>query len=1432
MSQSNEINFGPVFMRGRKPAPVSNKTTPITQNQFSQPQRPNSSGTTPNTVPKTTNQAPSLGSFSPANNTTSLPLPKSFSAAVSPAKEIDHRAHPNGLPTQANHHTQATESTPQLNGHNQSSEPADYSRETLLNLYSENLASKLPPDLEITDPAVTVEFVGPPLAFIEMTETEKELFAGPFNSEKRSAVNKVQQHHSNPDHHLGLPGSPETTVNHGLGNNKLSVGGPVKLAKQNPIERFNSLGIQGGVLAGVASPSHANARRRGDNELDSNESPRRFQRTEDSSPHAPPWSATPRDRRTRDLAPPSDGKWKRGVSFEEKIQASQDSPGGTNLKYSVLDKMRERAAGNLEASSKEASHETYQSTPPTGDQPSGDPQLSLHTGNQPPRQFSEDYAAGRSFDDNQPSPSPVKADSGSNHQLSTSGPTPSPDARSSGTQPAPSSDQNPENIAWQYRDPSGTVQGPFTAFQMQEWYKATFFRDDLLVKRVIDGAFETLETLILRVGDRDRPFLSRPPPALPPNLPLPEAHSHNHQLPTSQPSPRPLSSFLDQASSLPPQTENSSAVDSTLLSNSARAPSQHVPISAPDPWNGMAPGASPLLHPGNIPASTPLASGPGWNSSLPAFAAHPNLRANDYVINDGLVEFNNLNLLNNGIIPNLPNGSYVSQDTFRFLQHAQHPAMSMATANGYPFPLPLPQPPNFGQMPSMPHLGSNSAMDPLLVAQLHTHLFHSLLNNRAPTGGEGIEPQTERPSHENPMPHLQHVDPWQVSPPPPNDCSVETSDRIPLQPMAMASNPNQSAFPAKPDEAKIHESPSTLQKSDNIRPSGQYTPAPTSSELKLSVPDQTHTKSSKSQPVSAVNSEKEVKTFPATEGQTAPVTSSSNTVSHVSVEKEPVGPATIPTQAQVPTESTRDSLTPQSPSTALPEGESTSDPANSNQSWRNVNHQTAAKPPSVPRTTGSIVPPAAKSSGKVVVLSKAQQDEQDRRTASIQKAQLQLKEAQAVERAAREASEAAAAATASSFNTPAPWLKEEKVSTNLSLTEIQAIEAKQLEKRRLAEKQAAANRAMAEQAMAAERAMKAAKESLPATSNWAATATSSSPTKQSVTGTVWGSKETETPAAINGPKQSMKQIQEEEARKKSLALQQQQQSRPAAGAIKTVGGYAGTVASASNKPAVSGPWAVVGPKSKVIAPPAAAPGRPAVVGAAPTVVGSGVARVGGSVGTTLSKPAPKPISVSKPVTTTTATKSNLSGPPSATNGTPGVANSAPNPDSPPPASPEFMKWLREALRGMNNVDDFVKMLLDFPVNPDESVLEIVSDSVYAGSATLDGRRFAKEFNARRIADVASRSNTSTSSGVGGNKGGGMMKMAGNSNGLSGSNHPSLLGHHHSIKKSAGYLAHSIPNHPSSSSSPGSMADALKLQPPPPKNDGWGFAVVGAKKKKK
>lgn len=54
---------------------------------------------------------------------------------------------------------------------------------------------------------------------------------------------------------------------------------------------------------------------------------------------------------------------------------------------------------------------------------------------------------------------------------------------------------------------------------------------------------------------------------------------------------------------------------------------------------------------------------------------------------------------------------------------------------------------------------------------------------------------------------------------------------------------------------------------------------------------------------------------------------------------------------------------------------------------------------------------------------------------------------------------------------------------------------------------------------------------------------------------------------------------------------------------------------------------------------------------------------------------------------------------------------------------------------MSSVDEFITMLLQFPVNADSGTLEIISDAVYANSRTLDGRRFAEAFAVKRKADA-------------------------------------------------------------------------------------------------
>ena len=89
------------------------------------------------------------------------------------------------------------------------------------------------------------------------------------------------------------------------------------------------------------------------------------------------------------------------------------------------------------------------------------------------------------------------------------------------------------------------------------------------------------------------------------------------------------------------------------------------------------------------------------------------------------------------------------------------------------------------------------------------------------------------------------------------------------------------------------------------------------------------------------------------------------------------------------------------------------------------------------------------------------------------------------------------------------------------------------------------------------------------------------------------------------------------------------------------------------------------------------------------------------------------------------------------------------------------------------------MLLTFPLDPDPTTIEIISDLIYASSTTLDGRRFASEFVARRKADVTSRPKGASAAGA------------------------------------AKQL---------------SIADVVKTQPKPAQNEWGGFKVVNKKKK--
>ncbi|KAH8917172.1 hypothetical protein BT69DRAFT_691456 [Atractiella rhizophila] len=287
------------------------------------------------------------------------------------------------------------------------------------------------------------------------------------------------------------------------------------------------------------------------------------------------------------------------------------------------------------------------------------------------------------------------------------------------------------------------------------------------------------------------------------------------------------------------------------------------------------------------------------------------------------------------------------------------------------------------------------------------------------------------------------------------------------------------------------------------------------------------------------------------------------------------------------------------------------------------------------------------------------------------------------------------AALAASIPKPAPWVKEED-RTAPSLKQIQEAESKVAEARKAAERQAQVLQSQAHahaEQLAAERAALAKEaESLPLSSTWGSGGDAKG-------GAGWVKP---TGSGPHRTKSLMEIQQEEETRKKRIAAQQAQAAATANQLNPPQRAYASSAATAAQKVA-NASWTVVGAKT----PPAKPTGPvPPTTNASAAPNQTPPNRVIPGIGPKLSTP------VSTPA---------LSG------------------EQTPSPSPEFLKWCREALRGLTvNVDDFIQMLLDFPLEPASYHLEIISDSVYENSTTLDGRRFANDFVTKRKADALAR----------------------------------------------------------------------------------------------
>lgn len=107
---------------------------------------------------------------------------------------------------------------------------------------------------------------------------------------------------------------------------------------------------------------------------------------------------------------------------------------------------------------------------------------------------------------------------------------------------------------WYYRDPQGKVQGPFTATEMLEWYRAGYFDETLNVRRVCDPQFIELGDL-LKACSGSVPFISMPP-IIPPLLQSQANEINLNTAPSVKPATptKPLVNPLVHTNKMPPPT--------------------------------------------------------------------------------------------------------------------------------------------------------------------------------------------------------------------------------------------------------------------------------------------------------------------------------------------------------------------------------------------------------------------------------------------------------------------------------------------------------------------------------------------------------------------------------------------------------------------------------------------------------------------------------------------------------------------------------------------------------------------------------------------------------------------------------------------------------------------------------------------------------------
>lgn len=120
----------------------------------------------------------------------------------------------------------------------------------------------------------------------------------------------------------------------------------------------------------------------------------------------------------------------------------------------------------------------------------------------------------------------------------------------------------PDRMRWEYRDPQGNIQGPWSGLEMHDWYKAGFFSPELQVRKVEDNDYEPLAQLIRRIGNSREPFLV-------PQIGI--AHGSSTAIPSSTTAPSGTAPAATPSAAQPPFASSFPSFGTTLSAEQQNA---------------------------------------------------------------------------------------------------------------------------------------------------------------------------------------------------------------------------------------------------------------------------------------------------------------------------------------------------------------------------------------------------------------------------------------------------------------------------------------------------------------------------------------------------------------------------------------------------------------------------------------------------------------------------------------------------------------------------------------------------------------------------------------------------------------------------------------------------------------------------------------------